>query len=148
MIEIKQTLSKKDESKVKDIVNEIKVPYEIESDFYYTKNRLRLYIRENLPSFFKTLRKGNYIIFCDTGIAVITGISDKFPRKYVKILSDTITAKKLLKIIAWNVKTELYCKIKKDNPLKEPLLKNGFRFCAGRGKEILYVRKPNNDNKD
>ena len=44
----------------------------------------------------------------------------------------------------WELKnTELYIKIKTNNPIKEVLEKNRFLFKGARGKEILLIRTAN-----
>ena len=48
----------------------------------------RLFIKENQDLFFQSLNKGDKIAFgTDEGIILVTGFSDKAPRKYLKILS-------------------------------------------------------------
>ena len=139
MIQIKSKLSKKDEKIVNSIMGEI---YDVYGDFYITKSNTRIYLKENIEILYKCLHKGDKIIFADEGIAIIVGWSDKSPRKYLKLLSknDQITDK-LIKNINWNISEELFCKIKKTNPLKNILLRNNWKFFADRGKEILLKRE-------
>lgn len=139
MIIFKSGLSKKEKDMITSLVFEFT---DIYSDFYLTKNNLRLFIKENLNVFFECLQKGDKIAYCDEGLAVITGFSDKMNRKYLKLLTknDTVV-ESLLKVLAWNLDCDLFIKIKKNNPVKGILIKNGFRFLGGRGKEILLMRK-------
>lgn len=139
MIQLKSTLSKKDKEQVSSILKELSDYY---SDFYITRNNIRLYIKENIEILYKLLSKGDKIIFEEDGLAIISGWSDKSPRKYMKLLAkdDKITDK-LIKNINWNISEELYCKIKKTNPLKNILLKNRWKFAGDRGKEILLKRE-------
>ena len=138
MIQLKSTLSEKDKKQISGILSEL---VDIYSDFYLTKKNLRYYIKENLDLLYKSLHSGDKIMFDDTGIAVITGWSDKSSRKYLKLLTkDDKIADKLTKNINWNISEELYCKIKKTNPLKNILLKNRWKFAGDRGKEILLKR--------
>jgi len=139
MIYIKQTLSKKHKKIVGIILTEVTDLY---GDFYLTKNNLRLYIKDNDHLLYEGLKKGDRIIFDEEGIAVIIGFSDKAQRKYLKVLTnDARVADKLVKNVIWNCSTEIYCKIKKSNPLKQILLNNKFKFVGDRGKEILLVKE-------
>jgi hypothetical protein len=142
MITFKSTgLSKKEQSEIASLICEIT---DIYGDFYLTKNNLRLFIKENLQTLFECLKKGDKIAYGEMGVAIITGFSDKMPRKYVKILTNKPEdATKLLQALHWEIKGDLYTKIKKNNPLKEVYEKNGFEFLGGRGKEILLIRKEN-----
>ena len=139
MIKLKSTLSKEDKKQIFTILDEL---VDIYSDFYLTKNNLRYYIKENLDLLYKLLRNGDKIIFNRTGMAIIIGYAEKSPRKYMKLLAkDDKVADKLVKNINWNITEELYCKIKKTNPLKNILLKNRWNFVGDRGKEILLKRE-------
>jgi len=139
MIQVKQNLNKKEKEVVWSLLQDLP---DIYKDFYITKNNLRLFIRENLDLLYDCLKKGDRIAFDENlGMILIYGFSDKSPRKYVKILTkDDESASHLLKILAWNIKEDLYAKVKKTNPLKRTLERNGFRFSADRGKEILLKR--------
>jgi len=144
MIIYKTQLSKKDRKLLIEILTDI---VDVYSDFYITRDNIRLFLRDNSHLLFKYSRLGDKLFFGkEEGVAFVTGWSDNANRKYVKILSENNKgANKLLKIINWNIiDTELYCKIKKNNPLKDVLLKNGFRFFKSRGKEILYRRNKRN----
>lgn len=139
MIQIKSKLSKKDEKIVNSILGDI---YDVYGDFYITKSNTRIYLKENIEILYKCLDKGDKIIFDDEGIAIVVGWSDKSPRKYLKLLSkNDQTTDKLIKNINWNISEELFCKIKKTNPLKNILLRNNWKFFADRGKEILLKRE-------
>lgn len=135
MIIVKQLLSEKEKQEVSGLIDELSDLY---SDFYITKDNLRLFIKENKDLFFEALKRGDKVVWDDNGIAFITGWSDKSPRKYIKILAkDEESAEQLIKIIFWNVKTDLWAKIKKENPIRRVLQKNQFKFCGDRGREIL-----------
>jgi len=139
VIKIKNTLSKKDKKQIFNILNELTDLYR---DFYITRNNLRYYIKENISLLYKLLTQGDKIIFDENSIAIITGWSDKSPRKYLKLLAkDEKIADKLVKNINWNISEELYCKIKKKNPLRTILLKNKWKFAGDRGKELLLKRE-------
>lgn len=139
MIKIKSTLSEEDKKQVFSILDEL---VDIYSDFYITRNNIRLYIKENIDILYKSLHNGDKIIFNEEGMAIVTGWSDKSPRKYLKLIAkDDIIADRLIKNINWNISEELHCKIKKTNPLKNILLRNKWKFAGDRGKEILLKRE-------
>ena len=139
MVEFKSKLSKKDRLKIIALLDE---NIDLYGDFYITKNNLRLFIRENVNILFDSLNKGDKIAYNKDGIILVKGFSDKANRKYIKVLTkNNDTSDKLLKVISWNLKIDLFVKIKKNNPLKEVLRQNGFAFLANRGKEILMVRR-------
>lgn len=148
MIDFKSgQISKKEKDKINIILTEIVDAY---SDFYITRNNLRLFIKDNLHLLWEALKNGDKIVFGEEGILFITGWSDKSDRKYVKILTNTEdNADKLLKILSWNMSdTDLYAKIKKESPIAKSLQKNGFKFKGDRGKEILLCKsKKIQDNK-
>lgn len=135
MILFKTGLSKKEESQIQSILVDLVDSY---GDFYITKNNLRLFIKDNLDVLFDCLKKGDKIAFHEEGVAIVAGYSDNSPRKYLKILTRELKdIDGLLKIVYWNSKTDLFCKVKNNNPIKDQLLKSGFKFIGGRGKEVL-----------
>lgn len=139
MIEFKGQLNKKDREKVLQILDNIP---DLWGDFYITRANLRLDIKSNTHVLFKNLKNGDKILFGENAIGVVTGFSDNANRKYLKILfEDKKEADKILKVLNWNITHDVFIKIKKRNPLQEVLKRNGFRFLAGRGKEILFLRK-------
>ncbi len=131
--------SKKEKENINSILQELTDTY---SDFYITRNRLRLFIKENKDLLFDSLAKGDKIAYAeDEGIAFITGWSDKSPRKYLKIIGfDLEKTDHLIKVINWHCEDQLFAKIKKNNPIRRILQKNGFIFYGDRGREILLVR--------
>jgi len=140
MLQIKGKLKKKEEFQVETLLSELTDYY---GDFYITRNNLRLFIKENIHLLFECLSKGDKIVYNDhEGIVLLTGYSDKAPRKYIKILSrDDSSADKLLKILIWQTDCDLWAKIKKNNPIKRVLQNNNFKFAGDRGKEILLKRQ-------
>lgn len=141
MITVKSQLSKKQKSMVSSLLEELTDTY---SDFYLTKNNLRLYIKENSELMFESLKNGDRIAFDEEkGIIFIHGWSDNANRHYIKILSNNLqNADKLLKVMLWTLgNTDLFAKIKKNNPIKSILEKNGWEFRGDRGKEVLLYRK-------
>lgn len=132
-------LSKKEKSKIESILAEFT---DIYGDAYITKNNLRLFIKENSHLLFDCLKKGDKMFYNEQdGIILVIGFSDKAFRKYVKVLAkNEFSADNLIKVMLWNVKCDLYAKIKKNNPLKNILQENGFKFLGNRNKEILLVK--------
>ncbi len=140
MIRIKGQLNKKEKAELSITLQEMT---DIYGDFYITKNNLRLAVKENTDLLYNNLKNGDKIVIGETeGIAIVTGFSDNAPRKYVKILATSNEgANKLIKVLLQNVKCDLFAKIKKNNPIKEVLQNNNFKFVGDRGKEILLGRK-------
>jgi len=125
---------KLNKDKIKETLNNLTDYY---ADFYITKNNLRLFLKENIDILFESVEKGDKLYYNDEGVLFVTGYSDNFNRKYVKILTVNVqSAAKLLDGLT-ELKTSLYIKIKKNNPIKEVLESKGFKFYKSRGKEIL-----------
>jgi hypothetical protein len=139
MKNFKSRLTKKEKLQITGMIQEIPDYF---SDFYITKDNLRLFIKNNTPLLFDGLKKGDKIVYDKEGIIVVTGFSDGANRKYIKFLvKDNKNADELLRMLSWNLDCDLWCKIKTRNPLIEVLKANGFIFYASRGKELLLVRK-------
>lgn len=139
MIVYKSTLSDKEKKHITSLLYELA---DIYGDFYITRDNLRLFIKENPNVLFECLRLGDKMAFDDNGMAVVCGFSDKSDRKYLKILTkDVRQAEGFLKVLAWHLNCDLWIKVKRNNPLKNVLERNYFRFVGSRGKEILFVRK-------
>ena len=132
-------LSKKEERIISNILAECS---DIYGDCYITRSNLRLFLRENQDVLFDIIKKGDKVTYEENeGLIIVVGYSDKFPRKYIKILTkDESATNRLLKTLHWNIKEDLYCKIKKTNPVKRTLERNGFRWKGDRGKECLLCR--------
>lgn len=157
MIVLKHQLNNKEKQTITGI---ILTTNDVYGDFYLTKKLLRLSIKENIRSLFESLKKGDYIAYdleTET-IAVITGFAEKRikifdihtkeekeieSRKYVKILSSNEKGiNRILTFIDLHFRhMDLYCKIKKNNPIRNVLYRNYFKFSGGRGDETLYVKK-------
>jgi len=132
-------LSKKEETIIFGMLQELREPY---CDFYLTQNNIRLFINDNAKIFFSCLKLGDKLAYNEKGLAAVIGYSDKAPRKYLKILVNNLDdVDGLIKTLYWHVKTDLFCKLKNNNPLKDKLLRCGFSFVGGRGKEVLLVHK-------
>jgi hypothetical protein len=154
MLKTKQYLSLKEKAELTISIDELSDVY---GEFYITKNKLRLFLKENIDSLWKTLKKGDKIIFGEQAIGVITGYADKeieiidnitnlkkmIPsRKYLTILTkDLINLDRLLRYVSGEFKTiNLFTKIKVGNPVLKTFYANGFKFVGGRGKELLLVK--------
>jgi len=141
MIKIKNSkLNKKETRLLFEIFSENQDLY---LDFYFTKNNLRLFIKENPEIILKNIENGDYLIYDSegNGVLLVLGYSDNFSRKYVKILGNTHTASFLLAALNQFVTDEVFFKINKKNPLLKILTEFGFEFLGNRGKEILMIRR-------
>jgi len=139
MITFKTGYSKKERQEIIGLLSELT---DLFGDFYITKNNLRLFIKDNPNLLFDCLKNGDKIAYDSDGIAMVLGFSDNMPRKYLKILAkNNDKIEKLLEVVCWNINYDLYIKIKKNNPIKDILLKFQFEFLGGRGREVLLVRK-------
>lgn len=115
-------------------------------DFYLTENNTRYYDFDN-----KLLKKlldqtslayvyeeeheykGFVIIWKSSGGSVT--------RYYVKLIANSPSvAQKLLMIINWNWKKELYVKIDKDSEFLKEFRSKGYKFIGGRGRQVLLKR--------
>ncbi len=133
-------LSKKEETTVFTFLQEIEDTFR---DFYITKNNLRLFLKDNPELLSESLKNGDKIVYGnEEGLILVIGWSDKAERKYVKILAlDENSADRLLKAMVWHIKTDLYIKLKKTNPLLAVLKRNNYHFLGDRGLEVLLCRK-------
>jgi len=142
MLKCKEGLNKKEKKFVKYILEE---NVDLYSDFYCTKDNVRIPLRDNPDVLFDYLNKGDVIAYeedNETGVGLVTGWSDRSPRKYVKLLTkDEHLASNLLKIINFSANIDLYAKLKKNNPLIKVFQRNGFSFKGDRGSEILLMRQ-------
>ena len=146
MKKFKSRLIKKEVVKITEMVQEL---HDYFGDFYITKDNLRLFLKENISLLFDGLKTGDKICYDKEGIIFVTGFSDKNPRKYIKLLvKNEKAANDLLNMLSWNLKCDLWAKLKVRNPLVEVLKNNNFVYFASRGKEVLLVRKYiNKENK-
>jgi len=141
-------LSQKEQKIIETIIQEIT---DIYSDFYITKNNLRLYIPQNIHLFYDGLKQGDKIVYSpEEGIILVTGFSDNAKRKYLKILAkNEKAAERLLSVLFWNIKCDLWIKLKQNNPLVKVLQsiegyednRLKFKIRGYRGKEILLYKK-------
>jgi hypothetical protein len=123
-----------------------------DSDFYYTSNNSRVFIKESKQ--LKEFLKNTDIIYleCEKGdiigvIAVWKSLGNNVKRYYVKISSrSNITSKNLLTILLWNFYKELYIKIKKNSKYYSILRDKKFDFVGDRGSELLLHRNKTQEN--
>ncbi len=111
---------------------------------YITINKQRIFLKNKLNLIVKFLKyqeiyglyygdlKGLMIIFREKGF-----------RPYLKILSDKENYNEdFIRFLRWNfMGTNLFCKLKKENPLIKQLARCGFFRIGDRGREILLTKK-------
>jgi hypothetical protein len=141
-------LSKKEAQIIYSLLQDVK---DIYSDGYITRENIRLFIKDNIDVFLNCLKQGDKVAFTETGLVTVIGFSDKAPRKYMKVLvKDLDEVPDLVKSLFWHIKEDIFCKVKNNNPLKDKLLKSGFLFVGGRGREVLlvhrYVARPSTEH--
>jgi len=122
------------------------------ADFYITKDNERKFISDPKVAkkvFSSALKHGDKCYLLETdgiirGIFLIVGYADKFNRKYIKVIAENEQAlDDLFKGVSWQVNTDLWLKVKKENPVAIIAKRWGFRFQGSRGKEILLSRNFN-----
>lgn len=131
-------------------------------DFYITKERNRLFLAESKIKTIQNILKYQDIfgLFEKDLKAILIVYKNKGFRTFLKILSENRNYyHDLLKFVNWNVKQEIYLKIKKSNPINKVIwlyydkikhktvYRYGWEFLGLRGAEILYVRKPRQEKK-
>jgi hypothetical protein len=137
MVTFKSKLSKKEESQIRLMLMDISDPF---CEFYITQKNIRLFVRENFDILKSCLTQGDKIVFDDKCFAIVLGFSDNSPRKYVKFLSrDLDSVGALVGSLYLNIKEDLYCKVKNNNPIKDKLIELGFKMVGNRGKESLLM---------
>lgn len=158
MFYLKQYLSNSEKWDVSVLVKECSDLY---SEFYITKDKLRIFIKENLDVLWNTLKRGDKLVFGEGTVGIITGFAERqievvdiktnekkiIPsRKYIAILSKgEENANRLLRYVAEKFRTiDLFAKVKKDDPTLKCFYSNGFVFLHGRGKELLLYKKADN----
>jgi hypothetical protein len=113
-------------------------------DGYITSDKKRIFLRKNWDLIEKIIKKQEvYGLFNSELKAILIILKDKGFRPYIKILAeDTEYASQLLKFLLWNFsEIELFCKLKKQNPLIEIYKRHGFLSIGDRGSELLLCKK-------
>lgn len=134
---------KKIDSKEKVIIKKIitQIP-DINSDFYITKNNLRLSIKENLNIALNDVVNGDRLFYSENSIVFICGEADKSKRNYLKFLTKTSDDLELImNLVNKEYEDDLYAKLKKENEFIVTLLNMGFEVYKNRGKELLLFRQ-------
>ena len=145
MINFKTGYSKKEKFTISSLLMDLT---DVFGDFYITRDNLRLFIKDNIDILFDCIKKGDKYAYDESGIALVLGYSDNAKRKYLKALAkEPKDIEKYIKIILWNINEDLYCKVKRNNPVKGILLNLGFEFKGGRGSEVLLWKKYNKKDK-
>jgi len=118
-------------------------------DFYFTKNKQRIFIKELKDIERISKYQEIYGVEEKELKAVVIIYREKGYRTYLKILSEkTDYLYDIFKFIAWNFeKTELFIKTKKNNPIAKVAQRFFFNFLGSRGEEILLI-KPKREKKD
>jgi hypothetical protein len=136
------------------------------SDFYVTKNNKRLYLTNidvAKEVFIDCMKYGNKCYIKEENneikaVMIIIGFKDKFPRKYIKVLSKSKDDfKDLFAYLQWQELKDLFIKVrntnknfvKYDEKIKryKPsyiLRKSGFQVIAVRDREVLLKKEDNN----
>ncbi len=123
-------------------------------DNYITINRERKFFSEKgiaLSLFHNIMKHGDMCFIKEnnnkiTGMIIIVGFSDRFPRKYVKCISDSLKdSKDLFDFLIMNYNDrQLFMKIKKSNPICNIITRFKFEECAFRGRELLFIKNREN----
>lgn len=158
MIKTKQNLSRQEKVDLMILMNDL---LDVYGEFYITKKGLRLFIKDNIDSLWKTLKGGDRIIFGEEAIGVITGYTDKEieiidtitktkkivpSRKYLTIITkDEKNLERLLRYISLEFRNiDIFCKIKINNPNLKCFYNSNWIFKHGRGKELLLCKSVDN----
>ena len=133
------------------------------SDFYITVDNKRLFLNDIKIAkkvFDNVIKHGDKIWIHEEkgqidGVLLITGYSDKFNRKYIKIFSKSNTiADDLFRYFSWTFGCEAFLKLNRKNTALRALethkgnktfYKYGFTFAGDRGNAILLRYIPNRD---
>ena len=117
-------------------------------DFYYTHENARIYITD-IHNLKRLLKSSHYIYTLEengeyVGIVLLWKSHGGGKERYyvkIKATSDEV-AKKLITVLLWNTRKEVYAKIRKDNKFLSTLRNKGFKFLGGRGVQVLLSYKP------
>lgn len=123
------------------------VKHNVDDDFYLTENNSRLTIKDDI-SLKKLIKQCSIIMIIENrgdvmgAICLWKSFGNNVCRYYVKLnaMNESI-ADSLIKVFLWNVKKDVYIKIKKDSKFYKVLRNNKFEFFGSRGKELLLCHK-------
>ena len=145
-----QRLKSKHISDIFYFVNETRDKYE---DFYITKNRDRVFIKDR-KVIEKIIKYQEVYGIYDKGLqGIIVIYKEKGFRPYLKILcKKNYYIYSLLKYLFWNFEGEVFIKVKKSSPIAKiasrfrSARKIGFQFMGNRGNEILLRKYKQGEN--
>lgn len=127
---------------------------EFDYDFYYTHENSRIYISD-VHSLKRLIKASSHIYVLEekgdfVGIILLwKSVGGGKERHYIKVKAiNAEVAKKLITILLWNIKKEVYAKIRKDNKFLPVFRNKGFKFLGGRGIQILLSYKPKRERDD
>jgi len=115
-------------------------------DFYITENNLRKYV-DSVESLIFFLKNSVSVYVSEdedyNGIVMVwKSLGGETERFYVKLVAaNNSIAEKLLTILSWDFKKELFVKINKHSRVLNAFKNKGFRFQAGRGKQLLLRKE-------
>jgi len=135
MINYKEKLTDIEQKDVEAILSQYTDFY---SDFYITKENLRIFLKENISELFSAIENGDKIAYSQSGVVVTYGLNSKY-RAYIKAIGKDIDNE--LKILLWSIGNKtVYAKLKKNNELLSTFYKYNFKAIGFRGKELLLKR--------
>jgi hypothetical protein len=136
-----ERLRAKNTADIIEFLNRVPDKYQ---DCYVTIDKQRIFLNRKWDLIEKVIKKQNvYGLFNSELKAILIVVQDKGFRPYIKILSeDNKHARQILKFLLWNFQNvELFCKLKKQNPLVEICKRHGFLSIGDRGSELLLCKK-------
>jgi hypothetical protein len=113
-------------------------------EMFITRNKQRLFLRNNRPLIREMLKKQEIYAIGEGSLQGIFLIfREKNFRPYVHFLTkDRKTMVDLLKYFLWNfASSEIYCKLKKRNPILILLRQKAFMQIGDRGNECLLIKR-------
>lgn len=117
-----------------------------EEDFFLTENNQRIRI-DSEKTLKKLFRNCSHVYHLEENgesqgvIAVWKSKGNDVERSYVKISAkNSEDARKLITVLLWNFRKELYVKLRKNSPFTHVFKSKGFRFEHGRGLQNLMKR--------
>jgi len=115
---------------------------DIYEDFFITKDKQRLFFKNNLKLVQYTITSQEVYGLIDKDLeAILVIYREKGFRPYLKLLAkDANSARGMIKFLNWNHNCELFVKIKKNNPLVDEFKKNRFYIEGLRGQELLLKK--------